>query len=178
MSSERAVPSARSTHPLKRSAWAVLVIAALSAIGLLLSGQRSEHDWEVLAARAPGGARVALVRGRSCEAGPCQTLWVGPTRESAVQVGTLAPGREQCDEISWTPDGTRVGFLVNGYQLRIYDAATLAPAGQFSLIEPDGNPTTRIARGVTFSENGRAVTFDDCPRARSGCRAGLVAVPQ
>jgi hypothetical protein len=31
---------------------------------------------------------------------------------------------------------------------------------------------------VTFSENGKAVTFDDCPRNRSGCRAGVVGVPQ
>jgi hypothetical protein len=37
---------------------------------------------------------------------------------------------------------------------------------------------TRLARGITFSENGRAATFDDCPRAHSGCRAGVVGVPQ
>lgn len=179
MSSERAVPSARSTRPLKLLAWAVLTIAALSAAALLVvRAQRSEHQWEVLSESAPGGARVALVRDNNCEAGPCQTLWIGASRETARQVATLTPGREKCDEIAWTPDGTRVAFLVNGYQLRVHDAATLAPAGQFSLIEPAGNPTARIARGVTFSENGRAVTFDDCPRARSGCRSGLVAVPR
>jgi hypothetical protein len=37
---------------------------------------------------------------------------------------------------------------------------------------------TRLARGITFSENGRAATFDDCPRSHSGCRAGVVGVPQ
>jgi hypothetical protein len=45
-----------------------------------------------------------------------------------------------------------------------------------NLIEPDANPTSRFARGVTFSQNGAAVTFDECPRGRSGCKSGLVAV--
>ena len=31
---------------------------------------------------------------------------------------------EHCDEIAWTPDGFRVGFVINGYQLRIFDART------------------------------------------------------
>jgi hypothetical protein len=34
----------------------------------------------------------------------------------------------------------------------------------------------RFARGVTFSDNGFAVTFDDCPKGRSGCRSGLAGV--
>jgi hypothetical protein len=29
---------------------------------------------------------------------------------------------------------------------------------------------------VTFSQNGAAVTFDDCPRGHSGCKSGLAAV--
>jgi hypothetical protein len=45
-----------------------------------------------------------------------------------------------------------------------------------NLIDPDGIPSSRIVRGVTFSQNGAAVTFDDCPRGRSGCKSGLAAV--
>jgi hypothetical protein len=67
---------------------------------------------------------------------------------------------------------------VNGYQLRLYDPASLVPAGQLSLVASEGTPSTRIARGITFSENGRAVTFDDCPRAHSGCRSALLGLPQ
>ena len=82
-------------------------------------------------------------------------------------------GTEHCDEIAWARDGYRVGFVINGYQLRIFDAETPdSRSGQVNLIEPDGTPPTRIARGVTFSENGAAVTFDDCPRGRSGCKSG------
>jgi len=34
----------------------------------------------------------------------------------------------------------------------------------------------RVARGITFSDNGAAVTFDDCPREHAGCRAGMVGI--
>lgn len=164
---------------MKLFASAGIVVAVVVAGALLLTkGERNEHSWEVLAVTAPNNAHVAFVRDRNCETGPCQSLWIGASRETATQVAALGEGSERCDEIAWTPDGRRVGFLVNGYQLRVYEAGTLRPAGQLRLIEPDATPTTRIARGVTFSENGRAVTFDDCPRGRSGCRAGLAAVPQ
>jgi hypothetical protein len=163
---------------MKRLVWVGLVLVAVVAVALLLWGQRSRHEWEVMSVRAPGTQRVAFVRGAACEPAPCQTLWIGESRENAIQVATLAPGTERCTEIVWSADGARVAFLVNGYQLRIHDAQTLAPAGQIRLIEPEGNPPARIARGVTFSENGRAVTFDDCPRTTSGCRAGLAAIPR
>jgi hypothetical protein len=156
-----------------------LVLAVAAGAMLVVVGRRSDtHEWEVLSANASGNTRIAFVRGTNCGAGVCQTIWIGPKRETAALVSTLAPGTEGVDEIAWTNDGKRVAFLVNGYQLRLFDGESLAPAGQFSLITPDGVPSSRIARGVTFSENGRAVTFDDCPRYRSGCRAGLVAVPQ
>jgi hypothetical protein len=175
---ERAVPPSRPASALKLLAYLVLLAAATAAAWLLVFGRPgAEHSWEAVAANAPGNTRVAFARARKCDAGICQTLWIGSNRETATLVSTL-PGTERVDEIVWTNDGRRVGFLVNGYQLRLYDGGTLSPAGQFSLLTPDGLPSSRIARGVTFSENGRAVTFDDCPRARSGCRSGLVAVPQ
>jgi hypothetical protein len=172
------VPSSRPANPLKLIGFLVLLAAVMAAAGLVFSRRSDDHDWEAIAAYTPGNTRVAFARSRLCDAGICQTLWVGPTRERASIVNTISGETARVDEIAWTPDGARVGFLVDGYQLRMYDGNTLAPAGQFSLITPDGYPTSRIARGVTFSENGRAVTFDDCPRRQSGCRPGLVAVPQ
>ena len=178
MPAERVVQSSPPASPLKVVASAALLIAAVAAAWLLAMGRRGpEHTWEAIAAHAPGNTRIALARGRTCDTGICQTLWIGANRDSATLVSTLG-ATDRVDEIVWTNDGRRVAFLVNGHQLRLYDGETLSPAGQFSLITPEGNPSSRIARGVTFSENGRAVTFDDCPRARSGCRSGLVAVPQ
>jgi hypothetical protein len=178
MSTERPVPTSRPAGTLKLLVSAIVLAAVLAAIVSVVSRRPDAHTWEAIAAHAPGNTRIAFARGRSCDAGTCQTLWIGNTRETATLVSTLAAAGERVDEIVWTADGKRVGFLVNGYQLRLYDAETLSPAGIFSLITPDGNPSSRIARGVTFSANGKAVTFDDCPRTHSGCRAGLTAVPQ
>jgi hypothetical protein len=125
---------------------------------------------------APDGSRVALVRLVPCDGDWCESLWVGSTPASAARIAVLPGGAERCDEIAWTRDGRRVAFLVNGVQLRLYDAASLAPAGLVDLVPSDAAPPSRLARGVTFSENGAAITFDDCPRDRSGCRPGLVAV--
>ena len=162
---------------MKALVYALLVAAALAAAAAVIL-QRREYTWDVITATAPGAGRVAFVRGHGCDDGPCQSLWIGGSRDSATRIVNLAPGREVCDEIAWTRDGKRVAFLINGYQLHVYDGQTLAPAGVIKLVEPEGNPSARIARGVTFSANGKAVTFDDCPRSHSGCRAGLMGVPQ
>jgi hypothetical protein len=29
---------------------------------------------------------------------------------------------------------------------------------------------------VTFSGNGNAITYDDCPRSPSGCKPGMLAI--
>jgi hypothetical protein len=130
---------------------------------------------EAVLARSADGARAAWAEDRRCWTGPCQTLWIGQGPGNGTKVATLE-GSSRCDEIVWTKDGSRVAFLVDGLQLRFYDPRTLAPAGQITLVQPQG--TQSIARGVTFSENGRAITFDECPRRRSGCRAGIAAVPR
>ena len=121
---------------------------------------------------------VAFVLEGRCAAGRCQTLWGGPDTRSARLVQSLSGPGEEAGDIVWTPDGSRVAFVVNGYQLRVFDARGGAPLGAVTLIEPDGSPSSRIARGVTFSGNGRAITFDDCPRYSSGCKPGMLAIKQ
>jgi hypothetical protein len=122
-----------------------------------------------------GGGRVAFVRESACGEGRCQTLWLGTTTEDATEVAALG-AREQCEAIAWSQDGYRMGFVVNGYELRVFDTEPRRQLAQVNLIEPDGLPSSRIARGITFSANGAAVTFDDCPRWTSGCRSGLMAI--
>ena len=82
-----------------------------------------------------------------------------------------------CSEIAWTPDGRRVAFVIDGSEMSIHDAQSGRHAGTVRLLTAEALET-RLARGITFSENGRAATFDDCPRTHSGCRAGVVGVPQ
>ena len=125
---------------------------------------------------SPARDAVAFVLEGRCATDRCQTLWIGPDTKRAKMVQALSGSGEQAGEIAWTPDGARVGFVINGYQLRVFDARTGAALGAVAVIDPDGFPSSRIARGVTFSANGAAVTYDDCPRYHSGCKPGMLAI--
>jgi hypothetical protein len=157
-------------------ALALFAIGVAAVAGSYFAGKRAGAVQELLAAVPSAAKRVALVKKEPCDRGWCETLWIGDTRDGAVRVASLVPASEHCEEIAWATDGYRVGFLINGYQLRIFDGPSRKQVGQVNLIDPDGTPTSHLVRGVTFSQNGAAVTFDDCPRGRSGCKSGLAAV--
>jgi hypothetical protein len=151
----------------------VVFVAASAAFagGWFLGARRT-----VLAVPSPARDAVAYVFEARCALGLCQSLWIGRDMKHAAMAEMMSGPSEQAGEIAWTPDGSRVAFIVNGYQLRLFDGRTGASLGAVSLIDPDGFPSSRVARGVTFSANGAAVTFDDCPRDHSGCRPGMVAI--
>jgi hypothetical protein len=155
---------------------AILMGAVVAAAGGFGAGWLLGSRRIVMAARSPSGDAVAFVLEGRCAAGLCQTLRIGSTASSAKVVESLSGPDEQAVEIAWAPDGGRVAFLVNGYQLRVFDAHTGRNVGATSIVDPDGFPPSRIARGVTFSTNGASITFDDCPRDHSGCRASMVAL--
>jgi hypothetical protein len=131
-------------------------------------------DYIVRSKAAPGTNHVAVVRLVKCDTGFCESLAMGPAADTVQTVVTL--GAERCTEVVWSPDGKRVGFVIDGQQLRLYEADSHRPAGQVDLVPRDGNPPTRLARGVTFSDNGAAITFDDCPRDKSGCRPAIMGL--
>jgi hypothetical protein len=173
MSAEGNLPASRSNRggiAVALAIFAFVVGAAAFTAGWMLGARQV-----VLTKNSPNGTAVAYIAEARCSRGRCQSLWVGPTLNSAKRVQALTPD-EKADEIVWTPDAGRVGFLVNGYQFRVFDASTGQNLGAAALIDPDGFPSSRVVRGVTFSANGVAVTFDDCPRDHSGCKAGLVAL--
>ena len=105
----------------------------------------------------------------------CEGLSIGSNAGAAQPIAVLAVN-ERCSEIVWSPDGKRAGFVINGQQLRLYEAEGHKPAGQVDLVPRDADPPTREARGITFSGNGAAITFDDCPRTKSGCRPGILGI--
>lgn len=154
---------------------AVLAVAAVAAAAGYTAGRRATPTRDVMTASPAEARRIAFVREAACASGECQTLWLGHTRDDAVQVAELGSG-ERCEELAWAKDGYRMGCVVNGYQLRVFDVESRKQVNQVNLLEPDATPSSRIARGVTFSQNGASVTFDDCPRSQSGCRSGLVAI--
>lgn len=174
MPAQRSVPTARTLLGVALVS-AALAAAAGGACGYTVGQRTANPPREVPMSTAPSGDRVAFVREAPCGRGTCQTLWIGRHMEDATEVGRLE-GREKVEDIAWSGDGYRMGFLVNGYELRVFDTDPKRRVAQINLVEPDGIPSSRIARGITFSTNGAAVTFDDCPRRTSGCRSGLAAV--
>ena len=181
MSAQRAVPS---SSPARRPAGALIAALVVgmvigAAAMFLFAGRFTSSTPFHRAARgaSPDGARVAIALERQCDQLVCGELRVGPATNEASATAIDTYRDSSCDEIVWTPDGKRVGFLMTGQQLVLYDAQTLKHLGNVRLLTQEA-ASTRRARGVTFSENGRAVTFDDCPRGRSGCRAGVVGIPQ
>lgn len=174
MSASRSVPTARTLIGVAIAS-AALAASAGAACGYTVGIRIADPAREVLSAAPPSGGRIAFVREAACGQGRCQTLWLGETRDVATEVASLG-GRERVEGIAWSHDGYRMGFLINGYELRVFDAEPRRLVSQVNLVPPDGIPSSRIARGITFSSTGAAVTFDDCPRWTSGCRSGLAAV--
>jgi hypothetical protein len=155
---------------------ALAAIAIASMVVGYIAGYRAAATHEVMFAKASEAQRVAFVRASRCGSETCQTLWIGHAREDASEVAALQAGAERCEEVAMAKDGFRMGFLINGYEFRVFDGETRKEIKRVNLLEPDGTPSSRIARGITFSTNGAAVTFDDCPRDRSGCKSALIAI--
>jgi hypothetical protein len=171
---------AQGSVPASRSPLAIILVAltvgALAGFAGFVSGKRAaETNRIVMSATPPDLKRVALVRERPCDGGRCQTLWLGSTTDDAAEILQLGGG-EKVEEIAFSADGSLVGFLVNGYQLRVFESEARKPRATVELVKPDRIPSSRVARGITFSPNGAAVTYDDCPRGTSGCKSGLSAV--
>src|SRR4051794_26058828 len=114
MSAQRVVPAGRPAgtplKPLTRWVAIAAVVLAAAALGYVV-GHRSGEVHELLYARPTEAQRVAFVREQPCADKICQTIWLGNTREDAVQVATLVAGTERCEEIAWAKDGLRVAFV-------------------------------------------------------------------
>jgi hypothetical protein len=178
MSAQRALSPTVAPRTTLRLIAAFLVGVAFGSAGaLLVTARTTDASRRRVAARvlSPDKSRVAAAREVPCGEGTCQELRLGTSDDASTTLTIL--NNRSCSEIAWTPDGTRVAFVVDGTEMSLYDAQTSRLAGTVRLLTSEA-AQTRLARGVTFSENGRAATFDDCPRAHSGCRAGVVGVPQ
>jgi hypothetical protein len=178
MSAERALSPAAPSRSAGRLIAALVLGIALGASGaLLVTARTTDASRRRVTARAvsPDKSRTAVAIEVRCPEGTCQELRLGASEDLTNTVTVLS--NRSCSEITWTPDGKRVAFLIDGSEITIYDAQSAKLAGTVRLLTAEALQT-RMARGITFSENGRAATFDDCPRTHSGCRAGFVGVPQ
>lgn len=178
MSAQRALsPAARPRTTLRLIAAFLLGVAFGAAGALLVTARTTDASRRRVAVRtlSPDKSRVAVARDVPCPEGTCQELRLGASEDASTTVAVLS--NRSCTEIAWTQDGTRVAFVIDASEMSIYDAQAPRLAGTVRLLTSEAIHT-RLARGITFSDNGRAATFDDCPRTHSGCRAGVVGVPQ
>jgi hypothetical protein len=178
MSAEGKLPAQPARKNRSGATVAILIGAFVVAIGGFAAGYYLGSRRAVTVSVAPTRDAVAYVLEGRCAAGRCQSLWIGPDTKTAKMVQSLAGPSEEAGDIAWTPDGGKVAFLINGYQMRLFNAKSGAALGAVAIIDPDGFPSSRIARGITFSTNGASITYDDCPRDHSGCKAGILAIKQ
>ena len=169
MSAERALSSA--PRRARRRLLQVVVMLALIGAAFFAGARFATRGASSFAASADGSG-VAWASERRCvERSVPDAVGRDAPRRRASRSRRSSGRREPGEEIAWTRDGSRVAFLINGYQLRS-STRTAAPAGRHQLVEPRRVPNAVIARGVTFSDNGAAITFDDCPRGPLRLPAG------
>ena len=122
MSAEGNLPPARPRNKRGGAAVAALIAAFVVAVAGFAGGFFLGTRRAVIVVESPARDAVAFVLEGRCAADRCQSLWIGPDTKRAKVVQTLSGAGEQAGEIAWTPDGSRVGFVINGYQLRVFDA--------------------------------------------------------
>jgi hypothetical protein len=123
-----------------------------------------------LEAPSPDGKRIAEVHSRFSIDPPAQSLWLRFSRESKpVKLATLTQDVDWCNEIIWSPDSSRVGFLIRGSRLDIYNAKNGRLLEKIVLVEPGGYPGSREARSVRFLKDGAGVQFRECVRGGNRC---------
>jgi hypothetical protein len=124
----------------------------------------------LVAQHSPDGSRIAFVGAHPSLDPPSQSLWIGEgSYDDASRVARLAEDAEWCDEIFWSQDGERVGFLISGSRVDVYDAAERSLLARAQLVEPDGYPGSREARWLAFTPDARGLTFRECLRDRDVC---------
>ncbi len=143
------------------------------AIGFA-AGRATAEAGTIMRADAPGGAAHVRVE-RRFSLGPADHRVVLAAGGEEIELRRLDEQSGGVDEIAWAPDGSLAGVLVNGAKLVVIDAAARRVIYELPLLERmDGS---RAARGLGFSANAVAITFDDCPRAGAGCRPRIMALP-
>lgn len=139
--------------------WSVFVFVA----GWTVGGSRL-----IKLAFSPNGDWVALVRAHASIDPPNESLWLGPSEGPQVKLARLSEDQDWCDEIVWDPDGSRVGFLVSGVRFDLYAVPDGRFLGSTELVATGGAyPGSHEAREVSFTPDGRSVSFELCARGQA-----------
>lgn len=146
-----------------------LGLLALWSVLLLVAGWMLGQSRVVCRMVSPDGSSEASVRAHPSLDPPAQSLWLGRRGEPMKRLARLAEDQEWCDEIVWTEDGERVGFLISGARLDLYAAPEGRFLGSSHLLPAGVDPGTREARRLAFSSDGHSVSFANCVRGQARC---------
>lgn len=155
---------------------AFIVCLPIAGVIGFAAGRATAPVGTVIRANAPGGSDAHLRVERRFSLGRLDERLMIASGGKEIELRRLDEATGRADEIVWARDGSIAGVLVNGEKLVVIDAAARHVLYELRLVEKaDGS---RAARGVGFSANAMAITFDDCPRAGAGCRPRFMALPR
>jgi hypothetical protein len=152
----------------------IVCLPIAGAIGFA-AGRATAPVGTVMRADAPGASGAHVRVDRRFSLGPVDERVVLAAGGEEIELLRLDETTGRVEEMAWAPDGSLAGVVVNGAKLVVIDAAARRVMYELPLVEKlDGS---RAARGLGFSANALAITFDDCPRAGAGCRPRFMALP-
>ena len=152
---------------------AFVVLLPIAAIAGFAAGRASAEVGIVTQAWSPDGTSSVAVE-RRFSFGPADERLVFARGDQETELRAIGADA-RVDEIIWAPDGSLAGVILGGMTLAVIDPEGPRILYELPLVEPrDGS---RVARGVGFSANALAITFDDCPRRGAGCRPRFMALP-
>lgn len=152
---------------------AFVVLLPIAGLIGFAAGRATADVGIVAEAWSPDGAsRVTIARAFST--GPRKQAVRFESGGEDIEVRALAPEEEPGD-VLWSPDGSLAGVVIDGAKLVVIDPQARRVIYELPLLEQrDGS---RMARGLGFSANAMAITFDDCPKRGAGCRPRFMALP-
>jgi hypothetical protein len=114
---------------------------------------------------SPDGRHTARVwRGPSLDP-PNDFLYLRSPGTSERTLLALAPDADWCRTIVWTPDSTKVGFVVSDDRLALFDVDSATLEAFFFLAGTGCCGGAQESRSVALSADGREVSFDRVERA-------------
>jgi hypothetical protein len=155
-------------------ALAFVVFLPIAAVIGFVAGRATAPIGTVLEATGPDGAsRLRVDRRLSMGAADQRVVLVSAGEETELK--RLDESTGDATELVWAPNGELAGVLVNHMKLVVIDVAGKRVLYEQPLVEKlDGS---HMARGVSFSANAMAITFDECPTFGAGCRPRFLALP-
>lgn len=152
---------------------AFVVLLPIAAIAGYAAGRASTETGIVTQAWSPDGQSYVAVE-RKFSFGPADERLVFASGDQETELRAI-DADARAGEIAWAPDGSLAGVILGGMTLAVIDPDGPRVLYELPLVEQrDGS---RVARGVGFSANALAITFDDCPRRGAGCRPRFMALP-